>query len=33
MKQDFEIGMLWVEGPLSYVEVLCAQSFWMRAIL
>lgn len=27
MKQDHEIGMLWVEGPLSYVEVLCAQSF------
>ncbi|WP_245306358.1 hypothetical protein [Roseovarius aestuariivivens] len=27
MKQDYEIGMLWVEGPLSYVEVLCAQSF------
>ena len=24
---DYEIGMLWVEGPLSYVEVLCAQSF------
>ncbi|WP_236544472.1 hypothetical protein [Roseovarius atlanticus] len=27
MTQDYEIGMLWVEGPLSYVEVLCAQSF------
>jgi hypothetical protein len=27
MKQEHEIGMLWVEGPLSYVEVLCAQSF------
>ena len=27
MKKDYEIGMLWVEGPLSYVEVLCAQSF------
>lgn len=27
MAQDYEIGMLWVEGPLSYVEVLCAQSF------
>ena len=24
---DSEIGMLWVEGALSYVEVLCAQSF------
>jgi len=27
MSTDYEIGMLWVEGPLSYVEVLCAQSF------
>ncbi|MEL7258243.1 MAG: hypothetical protein AAFN80_10440 [Pseudomonadota bacterium] len=27
MSRDYEIGMLWVEGPLSYVEVLCAQSF------
>ena len=27
MGRDYEIGMLWVEGPLSYVEVLCAQSF------
>lgn len=27
MKQDYEIGMLWVEGPMSYVEVLCAKSF------
>lgn len=25
--KNYEIGMLWVEGPLSYVEVLCAQSF------
>ncbi len=27
MSKDYEIGMLWVEGPLSYVEVLCAVSF------
>lgn len=27
MKKDYEIGMLWVEGPMSYVEVLCAKSF------
>jgi len=27
MKSDFEIGMLWVEGRMSYVEVLCAKSF------
>lgn len=27
MKTEVEIGMLWVEGPLSYVEILCAQSF------
>ena len=27
MSNDYEIGMLWVEGPLSYVEVLCAKSF------
>lgn len=27
MSRDSEIGMLWVEGALSYVEVLCAQSF------
>lgn len=27
MTKEYEIGMLWVEGPLSYVEVLCAQSF------
>ena len=27
MRSDYEIGMLWVEGALSYVEVLCAQSF------
>ena len=27
MRKEYEIGMLWVEGPLSYVEVLCAQSF------
>lgn len=27
MNRDYEIGMLWVEGPLSYVEVLCARSF------
>lgn len=27
MSRDHEIGMLWVEGALSYVEVLCAQSF------
>ncbi|MEM8776675.1 MAG: hypothetical protein AAGF53_16700 [Pseudomonadota bacterium] len=26
-KPEHEIGMLWVEGPLSYVEVLCAKSF------
>ncbi|WP_306127560.1 hypothetical protein [Roseovarius sp. MMSF_3350] len=26
-QSGYEIGMLWVEGPLSYVEVLCAQSF------
>ena len=27
MAREYEIGMLWVEGPLSYVEVLCAASF------
>lgn len=27
MKKEYEIGVLWVEGPMSYVEVLCAQSF------
>ena len=27
MSKDYEIGMLWVEGPLSYLEVLCAKSF------
>ncbi|MEQ9258480.1 MAG: hypothetical protein RIG84_05230 [Roseovarius sp.] len=27
MGKEYEIGMLWVEGPLSYVEVLCAKSF------
>ncbi|MEM6481931.1 MAG: hypothetical protein AAF922_10010 [Pseudomonadota bacterium] len=27
MERDYEIGMLWVDGPLSFVEVLCAQSF------
>lgn len=27
MGKEYEIGMLWVEGPMSYVEVLCAQSF------
>lgn len=27
MKQEYEIGMLWVEGRMSYVEVLCARSF------
>ncbi len=27
MKKEYEIGMLWVEGPLTYVEVLCAKSF------
>lgn len=27
MKQDYDIAMLWVEGPLSYVEQLCIQSF------
>ncbi len=27
MSREYEIGMLWIEGPLSYVEVLCAQSF------
>nr|WP_309502407.1 hypothetical protein [uncultured Roseovarius sp.] len=27
MKQEYEIGMLWVEGPMSFVELLCAKSF------
>ena len=27
MSREYEIGMLWVEGALSYVEVLCAQPF------
>ncbi|SHI59075.1 hypothetical protein SAMN05444000_10239 [Shimia gijangensis] len=27
MSGEYEIGMLWIEGPLSYVETLCAQSF------
>lgn len=27
MGQDYHIAMLWVEGPLSYVEQLCVQSF------
>lgn len=27
MKPEYEIGMLWVDGPLSYVELLCAKSF------
>ncbi|MEM7722934.1 MAG: hypothetical protein AAF376_11210 [Pseudomonadota bacterium] len=27
MALDYEIVMLWVEGPLSYVEQLCAASF------
>lgn len=27
MTPEYEIGMLWVEGPLSYVEQLCIQSF------
>lgn len=27
MSRDYQIGMLWVEGPLSFVEVLCAKSF------
>ncbi len=27
MSREYEIGMLWVEGPLSYIEVLCAKSF------
>ncbi len=27
MAKDFEIAMLWVEGPLSYMEQLCAVSF------
>lgn len=27
MSREYEIAMLWVEGALSYVEVLCAQSF------
>ncbi len=27
MSKDLEIAMLWVEGPLSYVEQLCAVSF------
>ena len=27
MKQDYHIAMLWVEGPLSYVEQLCVKSF------
>ena len=27
MSKDYHIAMLWVEGPLSYVEQLCVQSF------
>ncbi|WP_412508723.1 hypothetical protein [Roseovarius sp. SYSU LYC5161] len=27
MSREYEIGMLWVEGPLSYIEGLCAKSF------
>lgn len=27
MSQEYHISMLWVEGPLSYVEQLCVQSF------
>ena len=27
MSSEYRIGMLWVEGPLSYVEQLCAKSF------
>ena len=27
MAQEFGIGMLWVEGPLSYLEQLCIKSF------
>lgn len=27
MAQDYRIGMLWVEGPLSYLEQLCVVSF------
>ncbi|MEO1638356.1 MAG: hypothetical protein AAFU41_03820 [Pseudomonadota bacterium] len=27
MSQDYTIGMLWMEGPLSYLEQLCMQSF------
>ncbi|WP_232796482.1 hypothetical protein [Roseovarius salinarum] len=27
MSSKYRIGMLWVEGPLSYVEQLCIQSF------
>lgn len=27
MAKAYEIGMLWVDGPMSYVEVLCIQSF------
>ena len=27
MSNPYHIGMLWVEGPLSYVEQLCVQSF------
>ncbi|MEM7076329.1 MAG: hypothetical protein AAF484_14645 [Pseudomonadota bacterium] len=27
MEREYAIGMLWVDGPLSYVEALCAQSF------
>lgn len=27
MSREYTIGMLWVEGPLSYVEQLCVQSF------
>jgi len=27
MKAEYAIGMLWVQGPMSYVEHLCAKSF------
>lgn len=27
LAEDYHIAMLWVEGPLSYVEQLCARSF------
>ncbi|WP_170436550.1 hypothetical protein [Ruegeria arenilitoris] len=27
MARDFQIAMLWVEGPLSFLELLCIQSY------